>query len=104
MSANKSGGDGKGTGREAAPDGHDPLFRDYPLESSTARIFQSLIAPEPVLPAEPAAPEGEALYARGEKKRAGALTPEMIRRIADRAEAAAGKGREISNKSEQQEP
>ena len=89
MTAGKPGEDDKETVREAALYDPDSVFRDYPLESTAARVFQSLIAPPPASAPEPAA-GGETLYAPGEKKRAGgALTKEMIKRIADRAEQAA---------------
>ncbi len=84
--------DGKEAVREAALYDPDSVFRDYPQDSTAARVFQSLIAPVPASEQTPAPAGNESLYARSEKKRAaGVLTKEMIKRIADRAEQAAEK-------------
>ncbi len=96
MSGKPESGDEKETVREAALYDPDSVFRDYPLESTAARVFQSLIAPVPVSDQPSGSAGGEALYAKSEKKRAaGALTKEMIKRIADRAEQAAAEKKKL---------
>lgn len=83
---------GKDAARDAALYDPDSVFHDHAAQTTAGRALEALTAvkPEPVAP-EPA--EGQKLYGRGERRRAGALTPEMIKRIADRAEQAAAKAK-----------
>ena len=65
--------------REAALYDPDSVFRDHAAEAAARKR-------DGAAPAEPES-GGAELYARSEKRRAGAgLTKEMIKRIADRAE------------------
>lgn len=83
MSGKAKQGDDKDV-REAALCDPSSVFRDFPVDSTAVRALQSMMSPAP------APAEAEALYSRGEKKRAGGgLTKDMIKRIADRAEQAA---------------
>ncbi len=78
------------TAREAALWDPDSVFHDYAAETTSGRAIQALTATEEETAAsEPDKPEG--LYARKEARRTGALTKEMIKRMADRAEQAARK-------------
>jgi hypothetical protein len=78
--------------REAALWDPDSVFHDYATETTSGRAIQALTASDEVPEApEPDKPEG--LYARKEARRTGALTKEMIKRMADRAEQAARKKR-----------
>lgn len=76
--------------REAALFDPDSVFHDFTSHSTTGRAVEALTASgsEPAEP-EPEPEKSASLYARSEKKRSGALTKEMIQRMADRAEQAA---------------
>jgi hypothetical protein len=63
----------------------DPGIASYAMESTAARAFASLVAPMPE--PEPVASEVNV----DAKRKPGGMTQDMIRRIADRAEAAARK-------------
>jgi hypothetical protein len=65
----------------------EPDIALYATESTAARAFASLIAPMP----EPETAPSQVKADANAKPRTSGMTPEMIRRIADRAEAAAGK-------------
>ena len=74
--------------RPARPEGRtEPGIALYATESTAARAFASLIAPMP----EPETAPAPVKVDSNAKARTRGMTPEMIRRIADRAEAAARK-------------
>ena len=76
--------------RDAALYDPDSVFHDHAAQTTAGRAVEAMSAPDE----EPAAPEpaqAENLYPRSKKGRTGALTKEMIKRIADRAERAAEK-------------
>ncbi|MGE3246707.1 MAG: hypothetical protein AB7F96_19070 [Beijerinckiaceae bacterium] len=75
--------------RDAALYDPDSVYHD---QTTAGRALSSLAAKEPAeKPEEPSPEETPSPYARAERRRTGALTPEMIKRIADRAEKAAGR-------------
>lgn len=83
-----------GNDEDHRPNGHakpegptEPGIALYATESTAARAFASLIAPMPEPETAPAPVNADA----NAKTRTHGMTPEMIRRIADRAEAAARK-------------
>ena len=76
--------------RHAALFDPDSVFHDHAAQATAGRAVDAL----PSSDDEPAAPEpakSRNLYARSERRRAGALTKEMIKHMADRAERATGK-------------
>ena len=76
------------TAREAALYDPDSVFHDFAAQTTADRAVQALTATEAEA-GDPEADKAANLYAPTEKKRPGALTKEMIKRIADRAEQAA---------------
>lgn len=93
MTGRKSDADRLYEEREAALYDPDSLHR-HGLEETqgTPQQPQAVVAPAP--PPKPVTP-APSLYARAERRRAlaGGLTKEMIKAMADRAEAAAKKGK-----------
>lgn len=85
--------DRENAAREAALYDPDTVFHDHTSHTTADRAVAAVSATheEPSPEPEPEPDPAVNLYARKERKRAGALTPDMIKRIADRAERAARK-------------
>jgi hypothetical protein len=76
--------------REAALYDPDSRFRDHAAEVAASRAH----APDVAAADQAEADMGPSIYAKGERRRAGAgLTKEMIKRMADRAEETSAKRR-----------
>lgn len=96
MSGRDKDKDREQSARDAALWDPDSVFHDLAAETTAGRALQALTAKENMpAEAEPDKPPG--LYARSERKRTGAMTPEMIKRIADRTEKAAVDAKNAKN-------